>query len=120
MKLSGDPKTQKFIEDLKILDSTKFQIVQNLREIVFDIYPDTKERIMYGGIMLSGSEDFGGIFAYEKHISFEFSFGYKFNDPDNFLEGKGKYRRHLKLRSIDDIEAKKVAFYVKQVEDLTS
>lgn len=118
MKKSNDIKTQKLIDNIKILDSTKHQILEKLREIVFDNYPKVKERIMYGGIMFSLDEDFGGVFVYENHISFEFSYGYKFNDPENLLEGKGKYRRHLKLKSLDDIETKKMDFFVKQIKEI--
>jgi hypothetical protein len=56
--------------------------------------------------------------VYENHISFEFSYGYKFNNSENLLKGKGKYRRHLKLKSLDDIETKKVDFFVKQIKEI--
>jgi len=117
MKKSDDIETQKFIDNIKVLDSTKYQILKKLRGIVFDNYPKVKERIMYGGIMFSLTEDFGGVFIYENHISFEFSNGYKFDDSKNLLEGKGKYRRHLKLKSLDDIETKKVDFFIKQTKE---
>ncbi|MCD4665243.1 MAG: DUF1801 domain-containing protein [Bacteroidales bacterium] len=118
IKKSNDIETQKFIENIKVLDYTKYQILKKLREIVFDNFPKVKERIMYGGIMFFLNEDFGGVFVYENHISFEFSYGYKFDDSKNLLEGKGKYRRHLKLRSLDDIETKKVDFFVKQIKEI--
>ncbi len=117
MKKSNDIETQKFIDKIENQDDTKFKILNKLREIVFDNSPKVQERMMYGGIMFSSSEDFGGVFVYDKHISFEFSFGYKFDDPNNLLEGKGKYRRHLKLKSIDDIEIKNVDYFVKQVKE---
>ena len=69
---------------------------------------------MYGGILLSFYSDFGGIFVYKKHVSFEFSVGVQMDDPDNILEGSGKFRRHAKFRCLADIEAKKIAFFVKQ------
>lgn len=55
-----------------------------------------------------------GVFAYENHITIEFSRGYLMKDPDAVLEGKGKYRRHLKIRIHEDIKNKDVAFFVKQ------
>lgn len=61
-----------------------------------------------------GDTGFGGVFASNKHVSFEFSEGYKFNDPDKMLEGTGKFRRHLKLRLIGDVAAKNVAGFVNQ------
>ena len=64
MKKSNDIKTQKFIDNIKDLNSTKYQILKKLREIVFDNFPKVKERMMYGGIMFSHNEDFGGLFVY--------------------------------------------------------
>ena len=63
---------------------------------------------MYGGIIFSLADDFGGIFVYKNHVSFEFSYGYKLDDPSKLLEGNGKYRRHLKIKSIEDLEIKKI------------
>ena len=114
---SKNIETQKFIENIEILDYEKYQILQQLRKIVVDNYPNVKERMMYGGIMFSQQKDFGGVFVYKNHISFEFSDGYRFDDATKLLEGSGKYRRHLKLNSIADIEIKKVAFFVMQANE---
>jgi len=114
MRKSNDIKTQNFIDNIKVIDPVKYQILIKLREIVFDHYPMVREKIMYGGIIFSFKEDFGGVFVYQKHVSIEFSHGYKFEVPENVLEGKGKYRRHLKLKSIEDIETKKVGSFIKQ------
>ncbi len=69
---------------------------------------------MYGGIMFSIEDDFGGIFVRKNHVSFEFSSGSQMDDPNNILEGTGQFRRHLKIRSMADIDAKIVKFFVKQ------
>lgn len=114
MRKSNDLKTQDFIDNIKVIDHEKYQILIKLRKIVFDHYPEVIEKIMYGGIIFSLKEDFGGVFVYQNHVSFEFSHGYKFEDSGNLLEGEGKYRRHLKLKSIEDIETKKVGSFVKQ------
>lgn len=116
MKKSNDIKTQKFIESIEILDSTKHQILNKLREIVFENYPKVKERIMYGGIIFSLNEDFSGVFVYKNHVSLEFSNGFLFDDPKSLLEGKGKFRRHLKLRSLNEIETKNVNYFMKQIK----
>ena len=96
-------------------DDEKFNILVKLREIVFNNYPETNERIMYGGIMFSLEDDFGGLFVSKNHISFEFSNGFRMDDPKNLLEGTGKFRRHLKIKSFDGIEDKDVQFFVKQL-----
>jgi len=55
---------------------------------------------------------FCGVFAYKEHVSVEFSHGARIVDPEGFLEGSGKGRRHIKLRCVDDITAKKLAIYL--------
>lgn len=114
MKESTNDRVQEFLEENMIFDNEKYSILQELREIVFKIYKDTSERMMYGGIMFSIVDDFGGIFVRKNHISFEFSNGFKMNDPNKLLEGTGKFRRHLKITSLSDINEKKVEFFVKQ------
>ncbi len=114
MRKSNDIKTQAFIDNIKVIDHSKYQILIKLREIVFGHYPKVEEKIMYGGIIFSIKEDFGGVFAYQNHVSFEFSQGFKFEDTEKLLEGKGKYRRHLKFKSIEDVDTKKVDYFVKQ------
>ena len=114
---SGNDEVQNFSDHIKDTDPDKYIMLTKLREIVFGNYPNIKERMMYGGIMFSLKDDIGGIFVYKNHISFEFGMGYKFNDPDNILEGKGEYRRHLKLRTFDDIETKKAELFIKQIKE---
>lgn len=115
MKSSKDEKVQAFLDDMIMSNDEQFQILQRLRAIVFEHQPATSERIMYGGILFSLAEDFGGIFAYQNHVSFEFSRGYQMDDPHQVLEGGGKFRRHLKIRSLQDIDDKQVDFFVQQV-----
>ncbi len=115
MKNSKNERVQKFLDEITVIDSEKFDILNSMREIVFKTYPETDERIMYGGIMFSlNNEDFGGLFVRKNHISFEFSKGFLMKDPNQFLEGSGKFRRHLKIRSKDDIRNKDVGSFVKQ------
>lgn len=115
MKKSKNEQVQKFLEEIMMIDSGKFEILQKLREVVFSNHAKVNERIMYGGIMFSlDKDDFGGLFVRKNHISFEFSSGAFMNDPYKMLEGTGKFRRHLKIRSLADLEDKKVDFFVKQ------
>jgi hypothetical protein len=114
VKKSKNQQVQNFLDDIESLGGWKFLTLKKAREIVFNTYPDVDERIMYGGIMFSVRDDFGGIFVNKKHLSFEFSNGVKFNDPNKHLEGSGKYRRHLKLKEISSIDNKQLAFFIQQ------
>jgi hypothetical protein len=115
MKNSKNQEVQNFLKDLSIMSEEKYKIIQELRKLVFNHFPKTNERIMYGGIMFSLEEDFGGVFASKNHVSFEFGKGFRMDDPYKNLEGSGKYRRHLKIKTFSDIKSKNVDFYIKQV-----
>jgi hypothetical protein len=115
MENSKNKKVQNFLNDIKMLNDDKYSILQKLREMVIQQFPEVGERIMYGGIMFSLEEDFGGVFVYKKHISFEFGNGATMKDPKGLLEGSGKLRRHLKFSSLSDITDKDVVFFLKQV-----
>ena len=79
--------------------------------------PQAGHRAMYGGLVFE--RELGaaktcvcGIYAYSEHISIEFTHGAALADPMGVLEGSGKLRRHIKLRSRGDILAKDVEGYI--------
>jgi hypothetical protein len=115
MSNSENIDVQRLLDDIRLIDDSKFDLMNLMCDIAFDIFPKVQERVMYGGIMFSlDKEDFGGLFARKSHISFEFAAGFLMKDPHEFLEGSGKYRRHLKIRAMEDIVNKNVRFFVKQ------
>lgn len=116
---SKDKNVEKFLKDIMEIDDGKFNILAELRRIVFMNNKTIQERMMYGGIMFSNEKDLGGVFVYKKHVSFEFSEGYRLDDPENLLQGTGKKRRHLKLYALTDISDNRVDFFVKQALLLT-
>lgn len=93
-------------------------IDEAVRLIVEDLAPDAHYQSKYGGDVIypdPDSKDFvSGIFAYTEHVSLEFSHGALFNDPNSHLEGKGKERRHLKLRDRSDVDAKDAQSFLEQ------
>ncbi len=110
-----DPKISSFIQEAQLFDEEKGETLISLREKVLEINPAAREEIKYGGLVfLVNTTLICGIFIRKKHISVEFSYGAGMLDPDNFLEGTGKYRKHLKLFSKDDIKSKNVEYYIKQ------
>lgn len=109
---STNEKVRNFLDGMMLNDAEKYSCLIEMRDIVFNIYPKTNERMMYGGILFSlDSEDFSGLFVRQKHLSIEFPKGFLMKDPNKFLEGSGKFRRHLKIRAKEDIKNKKVVFF---------
>ncbi len=100
-------------------ETTQAAIIDALEEMVAEVAPELHGRRMYGGQMLEreagvAATAVGGYFGYKAHVSFEFSHGARLSDPDRLLEGSGKARRHLKLRSVADIRAKGCADFLAQ------
>lgn len=112
---SKNVEVQKFLDEIELLNNEKFHTLIALRKMVYKVFPKTTEKFMYGGIIFSlNSENYSGLFVRKNHLSFEFSTGFKMKDPNIFLEGGGKFRRHLKIKSPEDIKNKEVASFVKQ------
>jgi len=115
MNMKANPKINDFIHDLLFMDEDKGEIVISLRKLVLKVATDVKEEMKYGGLVFIINDGlFCGIFVRKKHISVEFVKGAEMQDPDNFLEGDGKYRRHIKIFGYTDIKNKKVEYYIKQ------
>ena len=112
---SLNEKVSEFLIDIQTTFPNKSETVEKIRKIFFEENSEVEEDIKYGGIVFNVSGQLvGGIYLYKQHISIEFSNGAKFNDKDNYLEGKGKMRRHLKIIEKNDLIDKKVDFYIKQ------
>jgi len=102
----------KLLEDIRFLDQARFELVLSLREIILGMTPSITEEVKYGGILFSAEKPFCGVFSYAKHVSLEFSAGASFPDEFKVLEGEGKFRRHIKLSSLQDISEKHIREYL--------
>ena len=100
------------LEDIRFLGEKQFEIVESVRLLLKRTIEPLTEEVKYGGILFTADVQFCGVFAYKEHVSFEFSHGAKLNDSEGFLEGRGKSRRHIKLRNADDLSAKKLVLYL--------
>ncbi|HID67793.1 MAG TPA: DUF1801 domain-containing protein [Roseibacterium sp.] len=100
-------------------EALSHSIVAAVKGLATSIAPNLQFHRKYGGEVFvpdaaHPNKFVGGVFAYKDHVSLEFSDGATLDDPSGHLEGKGKARRHLKLRSVHDIEAKDAVAYLRQ------
>ncbi len=115
MKEFTNQKIDDFMIDIQSISIEMYNMTIEVRRLYFEFASDLTEEIKYGGLVFFRNKDLiGGIFIYKEHVSIEFSYGANLSDPNSVLEGKGKLRRHIKLRSRDDIKEKNVAHYVKE------
>ena len=102
----------KLLDDIRLLDPQRFELVQALREIILGLDSTISEEVKYGGFLFSAVTAFCGVFSYAKHVSLEFGAGASLSDKFKVLEGEGKFRRHIKLSSVQDILGKHVREYL--------
>ena len=103
---------QDLLHDIRLLGEDQFQVVEAVRELARKTIKPLSEEVKYGGILFSSDVAFAGVFAYKEHVSVEFGHGARINDDAGFLEGAGKGRRHIKLKGVGDISARKLAEYL--------
>jgi hypothetical protein len=110
----NDANVEQLLDDLRLTNLARYELVQALRKTIRAVAPDVSERVMYGGFMFTGVRPFCGVFAYAEHVSLEFGQGSDLDDKHGVLEGQGKFRRHIKIHAVDDIKKKRVRDYVAQ------
>jgi hypothetical protein len=116
----SDPKVDQLLHDLQLTHPDLHAIVKAARAVVRSVVPQASERVMYGGILFSAPEQFCGVFAYSAHVSMEFGQGAELKDPHGVFEGKGTFRRHIKLQTLTDIESKHLKDYIAQALRLSA
>ena len=102
-----------FLEDIRLIDPVRHQLIEAIMQQIAQLDPAITSEVKYGGLLFSKGHAFCGIFSYSQHVSLEFGEGAQLTDTHLALEGGGKQRRHIKLRSQDDIAKKQISFYLK-------
>ncbi len=82
-----------------------------LRKLISEVYPKVVEVpwpklqvIGYGIGPKKSTEHFCYIGLYGEHINLGFNYGLALPDPDKLLEGAGKKFRHVKIKTLVDVE----------------
>jgi hypothetical protein len=110
----SEDKVNTFLQEVREYRGNIFPVVACMRDIALAAGPSVTEEVKYGGLLFSSGQSFCGVFPYKTHVTLEFSQGATLTDPHGFLSGNGKFRRHIKLESMQDIETRRVADYVAQ------
>ncbi|MBU1100135.1 MAG: DUF1801 domain-containing protein [Bacteroidetes bacterium] len=103
------------LEEFEILNPELAVLIRSIRKMILAIAPECEEKVMYGGIIYAKpGRMFCGLFLRKKHISVEFDLGHLLTDKNSFLEGSGKFRRHLKIYNGEEVKLKLVEKFVKE------
>lgn len=91
-----------------IEDAPKEQrdIMRLIRSLLHESVADVVEEFKWSRPVFSKGKGFAYFQANKGHVSIGFTRHFeKLNDPNGLLEGTGKTMRHVKIKSVSDIDA---------------
>lgn len=105
-------------------DLEQSAIVGRLNGLILKAAPTAKTVSKYGGTLYTLKPDqkegqFCGIFEYKGHVQLAFSQGTQLSDPKHLLEGSGKYRRHVNVKTEQEIDETSLVRLVKQAAKIS-
>jgi hypothetical protein len=90
-------------------------IIRALRAFVKRAAPRLVESVKWGnGCWLSGNVPVAYVYSDDGFVQFGFFRGASLKDPQGLLEGKAQYVRHVKVRSVADLDAKALRALLRQ------
>jgi hypothetical protein len=103
-KTKNDTRQSAYVRD----DNPALQkVVRGLRSLVKAAVPGAKIAVNSWGIpTFETNNPFCFYMVGKNHLTFGFHYGTSLHDPQKLLEGTGKNLRHVKLRTVGDLEKK--------------
>lgn len=94
-------------------------LADELESFIRSVVPKSTLVSKYGGTLFTLKPEekegqFCGVFVYKTHVQISFSKGAQLKDAKKLLSGSGKLRRHINLRSMDDINQKELKTLLRQ------
>ena len=90
------------------------EICQKLRQIILETFPDIKEEMKLG---VPWYEDRYYIVALKDHVNLGFSLEGLSKKEIELFEGSGKTMKHIKLRSLNEINEEKIVKLLRVVKE---
>lgn len=111
MRLMSGTKFGSFADLIAITPPELQPVAERLRELVIDIDPETVEVVRlgdraatYGLGPKKMSEGYVYIMPHKNWVNLGFYRGVDLPDPDRLLEGTGQRLRHVKMRSLAEVD----------------
>ena len=105
----------------KTVDSWMFElepglrtIARTLRKLILMTVPNLSESIKWGNPCYERGGRVCYLAATDKYVSLGFFKGTRLSDPAGRIEGTGKKMRHVKVRSLEDIETDQFMAWVRE------
>ncbi len=96
------------------LEPSLRDIAEALQRVTLNTDPDLTEAIKWGNPTYEKDGKVCYLAAGNGYISLGFFNGASLSDPDGRIEGTGKKMRHVKVRSLADVNAEQIAAWVRE------
>ena len=85
-------------------DGSQMAVMQKIRQLIHETVPNVIEEIKWSRPVFKASKDFAYLKTAKGYVTLGFFNFDKLNDPQHKLEGTGKDMRHIKIKSVADID----------------
>ncbi len=105
--------SQEINDYIKKQKSPQKEICQRLRKIILKTFPDIREEMMWGVPVYAGGKFYIG--ALRDKVNLGFTINGLNKEEKALFEGAGKTMKHLKIKTLKDIDEKMIAKLLKMV-----
>ena len=91
------------------------EICQHLRKLIIETYPNIKEEMKWG--VPAYAEGVFYIVALKDHVNLGFSSNGLTKEEMSLFDGGGKTTRHIKIKSLDQLDKKRIVRLLKLVKE---
>ena len=105
----------KIDEYIEKQQSPQREICKKLRKIIFNTFPDIKEEMKWG-VPAYGNGKYYFV-ALKTHVNLGFSIKGLSKEEIALFEGSGKTTRHIKVKSINEIDEKQIVKLLKLIQE---
>lgn len=93
----------------------QIEILENLRQLIHESVPGVTEVIKWKIPVFAKTKDFAYLRFAKKHITLGFYHIDKIEDPGNLLEGTGNTLKHIKVKTLDEINKELLTKWFKAI-----
>lgn len=103
---------------LESIDRDKLPIVQDLRKIIKEAIPESRETIKWGTLVFEKEKIVGAIMVHKDHVNLQFWRGAELTDRERLLEGTTGMMRHISFEKSNDIRKGPTKALLKEAGEL--
>ncbi|HSJ68576.1 MAG TPA: DUF1801 domain-containing protein [Anditalea sp.] len=91
------------------------EIMEKIRSLIHDTVPNLQEEFKWNRPVFKSHKDFAYLKVAKSYVTLGFNNYKLLEDKNNRLEGTGEDMRHVKLKSMDDIDSELFSEWFKTV-----